>query len=306
MEICNDDILEDFGRNRHYTWINQIFGDAEVQNIISNVYPEHAKIFKFKKESDPIDGDHHYIENKKNHKKICSVKNKIQNTNIDKYDTLCQSYSLLTFFEKNIHRNKYTRQMDMIELYKNEILTNNEFLLKFKEYIEEGLEEIVEEDMETEGGKGDKYGGKKRKRKMKMKMKIVGGGNYFPQWQIYYSRKNKDVSREMELNYDNIIENIHKVLKEWESYGFWYFIELGKCQDLTSYLEKYNNSPKVMLMGDKSGIRSRRSRRSNIKKSTRTNPKMSARLTRSIKNSTITVPRTRTRTRTRLSTTTIM
>ena len=124
---CNDDDLEKFG-SEHYTYINQFFGDVTVRQIISETFPNEKYDFEVKETGEEFeDSHHHFIREKLTGDKICSVDNGYQNIDDDIHDTLCQSYSLLTYFEIPISEDKVQRQMDMIGLYKR-ILSNKRFI----------------------------------------------------------------------------------------------------------------------------------------------------------------------------------
>ena len=134
MDECTDTKLEKFSLD-HYTFINQFFGDETVREIIAEVFPSDK--YSFKVESIGENSYHHIlIDNitKKKDKIVCSVKSFHQNIGIDKNDTLCQSYSLLTYFGKPIHTDKIKRQIDMIDMYE-ELLNNREFIKKLNESI---------------------------------------------------------------------------------------------------------------------------------------------------------------------------
>ena len=142
---CNKALIQ--FSNEHLTFINQIFGDQTVRSFISNLYPN--KDFKFKTEKTGREFDysyHHFLASKNKitpYKEdgvwidrdiICSVKSNYQNMNINKNDTLCQSYSLLTFLGQPIDPDQMQRQMDMIEMYRS-LLENTNFVNKLKEII---------------------------------------------------------------------------------------------------------------------------------------------------------------------------
>ena len=99
----------DYFKWKHLTYINQIFGDAGIREIISEVYPNKCLEFRVEKVTEGSgfeEGtDHHVLFDKIKKKRICSVDTlKIQNTNINKNDTLCQSYTLLVYFNRKIYK----------------------------------------------------------------------------------------------------------------------------------------------------------------------------------------------------------
>jgi len=116
----------------HFTFINQFFGDQTVREVIAQVFPN--KKYRFEIE-DYETSHHHVLYDIKKKRKICSIENNIQDMHIDKNDTLCQSYSLLTFFNLSIDENKVKRQMDMINMY--------ESILESK-YFRKTLEETID------------------------------------------------------------------------------------------------------------------------------------------------------------------
>jgi hypothetical protein len=117
----------------HYTYINQIFGDITVRDIIAEVFPN--KKYKFMVKEDIIsDSHHHYLIDVDTMKEICSVDNGYQNIYIDTNDNLCQSYSLLSYFNIPITQDKIQRQMEMINLYRK-IINNKEFIKRFNDII---------------------------------------------------------------------------------------------------------------------------------------------------------------------------
>lgn len=99
----------------HYTFINQFFGDQTVREIIAQIFPNDR--YQFRVEDFGNNTHHHVLYDVKKKTKVCSVKNGDQMIDVDKNDMLCQSYSLLTFFNQQIKKDKKKRQMDMITMY---------------------------------------------------------------------------------------------------------------------------------------------------------------------------------------------
>jgi hypothetical protein len=126
---CNSDDLETFSYE-HYTYINQIFGDLTVREIISEIYPNKKYKFNVSPSGPGFQNSFHHTlieKSKKKDKIICSVENEYQNTDININDNLCQSYSLLTYFNKPIDPDQKQRQMDMIQMYRT-ILSDENFI----------------------------------------------------------------------------------------------------------------------------------------------------------------------------------
>jgi len=150
---CNE-VLKEFSREQ-FTFINQIFGDKTIRSDIRALYPELAKKYKLKVTK--IGRlDHHMLTGKKvvvdkpregkritnpqekiEEFDICSYKNGDQNWDEDVNDMLCQSYSLLAFFEIPISSDKKEKQMQMIQMYRDTILKNKKILKKLEETISE-------------------------------------------------------------------------------------------------------------------------------------------------------------------------
>ena len=193
MSYCRDIDLHIFSFN-HYTYINQIFGDQTVRQIITEVFPNKLLKFDVEETNENFENSHHHIliKNKTN-EIICSVNSGFQNLNVNKNDTLCQSYSLLTYFNKNIDESQRQRQMDMIKLYRR-IIKNKKFLLEFKNII------------------------------------IPENTNIW----IDYSISTNTDKKYIEMNKRRIISKIKTILDDWETYGYWYFIGDGKCQIVSS------------------------------------------------------------------------
>lgn len=83
----------------HLTYINQFFGDLSVRQIIDEVYKKKKYAFGVEETGDEFEhSHHHFVINKRSKQVVCSVNQGDQDLNINKNDTLCQSYSLLTYF----------------------------------------------------------------------------------------------------------------------------------------------------------------------------------------------------------------
>lgn len=188
MSKCTDEDLEKFSK-RHFTYINQIFGDLTVRELITEVYPHEELEFAVEETGIEFENTfHHILKYKKKADTVCSVDSGYQNIDINKNDTLCQSYSLLNYFGIKISRSQKKRQMDMIDMYREKLLSNSEFIKKLDEVIHKGNSKLWI-DFTNEG-----------------KKKV-----YLP------------------MNKEKILDEIREVLKEWKKYGFHFFIGEGKC-----------------------------------------------------------------------------
>ena len=186
--------LEKFGR-KHLTYINQIFGDITVREIISEVFPNKQYQFKVETagEGFEVNTDHHVLYDVSNNQTICSTKLKCnghicQDIRRDINDTLCQSYSLLVYRKKKIKRGKKERQLEMVRMYR-EILNNELFISKLN-------------------------------REILSNFKNVGI------WANFTKDSNGNCC--LEMNEQNILDQIHNVLNTWEDYGYMYFIGKGE------------------------------------------------------------------------------
>lgn len=194
--VCTNALLEDFSLE-HYTYINQIFGDITVRNIIESVTAFKNPEYKFQVKPSGSEFEssfHHTLVKKSARKTICSADLGYQDMDINKNDTLCQSYSLLLYFKKPIINdpgNKESHkqnQMNMIAMYRD-IVKNPEFLVKIDEiFIPENNKLWIDYTKTTD------------KKTVFVKMKKT-----------------------------TILKNINNVLKKWEEYGYLYFTGNGKC-----------------------------------------------------------------------------
>ena len=186
---CTQRKLNNFSK-KHYTYINQIFGDMTVREIIAEKFPH--KYFEFDvakaDEADfDADSDHHFLYNKKKKDYVCSVEDGFQDTSKNVNDTLCQSYSLLTYFDMKISKYRKKRQMDMIKMYRT-ILAEPDFVM------------FLDKDIIRH----------KKNKKL---------------WKNFTKKKEENLV--MDIQY--ILINIKDVLDRWENYGYHYFIGKGKC-----------------------------------------------------------------------------
>ena len=132
--ICSNEKLESFSKE-HFTYINQIFGDQTLREIISEIKPNNEFEFSIEETGEDFEYSlHHVLVNKKSKVHICSVDSGYQNLLINKNDTLCQSYSLMTYFKKPINPDQKHRQLDMIAMYR-ELLSNKKFVAELNDLI---------------------------------------------------------------------------------------------------------------------------------------------------------------------------
>lgn len=198
MAVCTDDSLMRFGR-RHYTFINQIFGDLTVREDIQALYPNAFMVLDVEPAGDGLEpGSMHHIINILDERKAkigtwCSIhgcnvprysdKPKLQDLEKDENDTLCQSYTLLKYLspEKPIPRGRKRVQLAMVNMYES-LINNDAFLEKF-----ESIDPRSWYDYTTDGPT--------------------------------YSRLN--------LTSQEIIDTIEGVLSDWKRFGYLYYVGNG-------------------------------------------------------------------------------
>ena len=196
---CTNDLLIIFGR-AHMSYINQIFGDKTIRNIIMEIFGKKGKLLIEDAGPEFENSAHHVFQATRfKSSKICSVDLGYQNIRIDKHDTLCQSYSLMTYLgipfdttpsEDSSIQIKYDRQMAMIGMYRM-LLENAEFVKMFSEQIV--------------------FKGNARLWK-----DSVDDSHKFFIIQHYKTAK-------------PILANMRDVLDVWQAYGWMYFIGDGVC-----------------------------------------------------------------------------
>ncbi len=195
---CSNEKLEEFSK-KHFTYINQIFGDMTVREIIEEEYPT---TYEFNIEETGADFEfsfHHTVKDREEGNIICSAVEGYQDLYKNKNDTLCQSYSLLNYFDIDIPDDKRDRQMAMIQMYRdilNGTLENFEGV-DFKDILyKEILSAKANKNLWTNFVKGNGY---------------------------------------ISMNKNTIFKNIEDTLDEWEDYGYWYFIGKGNCPKHENY-----------------------------------------------------------------------
>lgn len=202
---CTDELMEQYSLE-HYTFINQIFGDATVREILMEVYPNKKYVF-FAQHIDASEmfeeGYHHVLVNPKNQKEIvyCSVDMHHQRPTVNINDTLCQSYSLLKYLGKDL--DLITKNSDLGPIKKlmsihREFIDMYRRILANKKFVREFTTVDFKNSKDAHGRKAFR--------------------NY---------TKNKSPA----LNMDSaeILTHIATVLDKWEAFGYRFFIGNGKC-----------------------------------------------------------------------------
>ena len=200
MSKCTEDALKLFGKD-HYTYINQIFGDLTVRQIIKEIYaPRDWNFVAIPQTEGRFRGSYHHVLEKKGKNgeiiQWCSVDEELQ-VDINENDTLCQSYTLLKYLNKPIDKNMKKRQMEMVKMYRN-ILKRDDFKKELR-----GIIEIMQKKI------------KKIKRKDNPTL-----------WKDYTYDKPEPY---LNKDFDVLYAEIQSVLEKWEKYGYLYYIKDGTC-----------------------------------------------------------------------------
>ena len=204
---CSDINLEEFSQ-LHYAYINQIFGDDAVRELIKETWPRAGRLEY--EAVGPADGFvvdatsiHHvyYPTQNTNEGKVCSATKGYQDIGRDKNDTLCQTYSLMSYlgvdFDKTHSRiasieQKHSKHLSMINMYRN-ILSEPIFIKALNDQI------------------------------------ITNKKNA----KIWSFPVNKDdrwffIIKSFKTT-PAIIAHIQLILNIWEKYGWQYFVGKGRC-----------------------------------------------------------------------------
>lgn len=229
--------LENFS-HLFQAYINQIFGDQSVRSIIYSLYgnQSHNKDFRFglvefntgddewekanedgfvskKKASyyddkvdkvkvNDSDDNHHVLYDIKNEKYIDSINTegfKYQNQERDSEDSLCQTYSLMKFFNKKMDKDPIKKQKQMIAFYRT--------LLKDKQFIQEIKKEIFyRKPIDQE---------------------------------VWEDEDEDIVSTQKKKDFDDLKEKILDTLDKWDKYGYWYFIKNGTTMNTKYDIKDY-------------------------------------------------------------------
>ena len=219
-------------------YINQIFGDQSVRSVIYSIFgnKEHNKNYRFglvefnsgdnewekanedhsvpkrkasyyddivdKVKIDDSDDNHHVLYDIVKEKYIDSINTegfKYQDQERDSEDSLCQSYSLMKFFNRRMNKDPIKKQKQMIVFYRA-LLKNKRFIQEIKEEIfyKKPFDQEVWEDEDE---------------------------NIIP------TQNNKD--------FDKLKEKILDTLDKWDKYGYWYFIKNGTTMNTKYDINDY-------------------------------------------------------------------
>ncbi len=219
-----------------YIYINQIFGDEYLRNqVIKNIGilwegeeikpPEDIEIADAEVEGDQFDGGHHlYIKSSANpDQRMCSVDDRYQITTINRNDTLCQSYSLLTAYGllhdrhkpyPKTRKNQKTQKQEDIDYSKQQ----SQSIARMKSHI------MIQKDMIKMYRKivnhpkfmkilGDTIE-KRRKNGVRWIKEINSKGHIlYEDWEFNRGLAHKIISIEME-----------NTLNSWDEHGYMWFV----------------------------------------------------------------------------------
>jgi hypothetical protein len=205
---CTKEKLDAFSK-KHYTYINQIFGDATVRQIIEEEYPT---TYKFEVEETGVDFEfsfHHTVKDKEDGHILCSVDEGYQDIYKNKNDTLCQTYSLMNYFDIDIPDDKKERQMEMIKMYRDILngTLDNFDAIDFKDILNREILSV----------KANKQ-----------------------LWRNFVTNRGF-----ISMNKKTFFDNISKTLDEWEDYGYWFFIGKGNCPKHANYTSEMESQYEV-------------------------------------------------------------
>lgn len=212
---CNNKRLTVFSR-AHMTYINQIFGDATIRDIIQELYPSEGKLVIEPAGADFEHSVHHVFYSNGSEtpteeleeerpwnfatSKVCSLSLNYQDLEADVNDTLCQSYSLMAYLDIDFDmtpsktatlEQKFNKQRSMVDMYRGILATPG--------FVEE-LDAIVRD-----------------KRNKKLWEDTVDDEHPF-----YIIQKFKTTEK--------IVSMINRVLDVWERYGWRFFVGDGTCE----------------------------------------------------------------------------
>lgn len=192
-DLSEDD--EDYGKNE--------YDDANTKGTVKK---RDAQYYDYLKDLhiDDSDNNHHVLYDMKNKTYLDSVNTmgyKYQAQDRDEHDSLCQSYTLMFFFGREMDNDPVKKQMQIIDMYR--------WLIEQKQFTDV----IKKEIFFREKGKKEPWKNEHGK--------------------ILYTRGPKD--------FNNVISKIKETLEKWKEYGYRHFIGDGTCDSHKNYnIEDYD------------------------------------------------------------------
>lgn len=175
-------------------------------NTDGTVAMDEAEYYDYETDLDIDDSDtnHHVLYDVKNEKYLDSVNTqgyKYQDQERDEHDSLCQSYTLMFFFDRPMDNDPVQKQMQIIDMYK--------WLIKQPKFIH-----ALENDMFYPKNKKD---------------------------EVWEDEKGKKISTQGPEQLYRLIKKIKETLKIWKEYGYRHFIGDGSCESHKNYnIEDYD------------------------------------------------------------------
>ena len=149
------------------------------------------------------DNNHHVLYDMKNKRYIDSVNTegmKYQDQERDENDSLCQSYTLMFFFDFELSKDPIQKQMEIIGMY--------DWLLKQEKFKNKLESEFFFEKVQSEEHWIDEDG---------------------------YILPTQNT-----IDFNLLIDHIETTLKLWEDYGYWNFIGKGDQKDIDYDIKDYH------------------------------------------------------------------
>ena len=194
-DLSEDD--EDYDKNE--------YDDA---NTSGNVSIDEAQYYDFYKDLDIDDSDnnHHVLYDMENETYLDSVNTigyKYQDQVRDEHDSLCQSYTLMFFFGREMDNDPVKKQMQIIKMYK--------WLIGQKKFTDAIKDEMFEIDHEKE--------------------------------EVWEDENGELISTQGVKKFDKLMKKVEKTLDIWKEYGYRHFIGDGSCESHNNYnIEDYDLS----------------------------------------------------------------
>ena len=208
-------IYEEFGEQKHnkhlrfglvafhrYEDPSDEWVDANENNSVLKIDASYYDDKKDQVTLEDSDANHHVLYDTKNKKYVDSINTegmKYQDQERDENDSLCQSYTLMFFFDYEMDNDPVQKQMQIIGMY-DMLLKRKSFLKKLKKELFYRKDE-VHEHWEDEDG------------------------NILP--------------TQNETDFKYILHRINDTLRLWEDYGYWHFVGKGNKKNVKYDIDDY-------------------------------------------------------------------
>ena len=192
-DLSEDD--EDYGKNE--------YDDANTKGTVKK---RDAQYYDYLKDLhiDDSDNNHHVLYDMKNKTYLDSVNTmgyKYQAQDRDEHDSLCQSYTLMFFFGREMDNDPVKKQMQIIKMYK--------WLIGQKKFTDAIKDEMFEIDSKKE--------------------------------EVWEDKDGNRISTQGSKQFDKLMKKVEKTLDIWKEYGYRHFIGDGTCDSHKNYnIEDYD------------------------------------------------------------------